>query len=94
LGVKLQELPVTDVRHFEGALRSATAGGVGALLVVEESLFMNNRKILVDLIAKHRLPAMYPQPEHVELGGLLSAARGLGLTIPPSLLVRADRVVE
>ena len=137
LGVKLQELPVTEARHFEGALRSATAAGVGALLVVEDSLFNYNRKTLVDLIAKHRLPAMYPQPEYVELGGLLSysvnvsdmvghlaghvdkilkgakpgdlpveqatkfelvinlkTAKALGITIPPSLLARADEVIQ
>src|SRR5260370_30202251 len=35
LGVKLQELPVTDSRHFEGALRYATAAVVGAILLVE-----------------------------------------------------------
>ena len=37
--VKLQELPVTDSSHFERALRSATTAGVGALLVVDDSLF-------------------------------------------------------
>lgn len=72
LGVKLQELPVTDASHFEGALRSASAAGVGALLVVEESLFMINRKGLTPLVANHRLPAVYARPEFIDLGGLMS----------------------
>jgi ABC-type uncharacterized transport system substrate-binding protein len=63
LGVKLQELPVTDARHFEGALRSATTAGVGALLMVAENLFTINRKTLADLVANHRLPAMFHRVE-------------------------------
>jgi len=137
LGVQLQELPVRNSGDFASALRSATASGVGALLVVEEGLFAGHSKALVDLIAKHRMPAMYPQPAFVQLGGLLAywvdnsdmlrrlaghvdkilrgarpadlpieqptkfglvinlkAAKSLGLTIPPSLLQRADQVIE
>jgi putative tryptophan/tyrosine transport system substrate-binding protein len=137
LGVKLQELPVTEASHFEEALRSATTAGLGALLVVEEALFMNNRQSLMHLIARRRLPAIYPQAQFVELGGLMSysvnlpemlrrlaghvdkilrgsrptelpieqptkfefainlkTAKTLGLTIPPSLLLRADQVIE
>ena len=65
--VKLHELPVTESRHFEGALRSATMAGVGALLVVDDSLFGSgsNGKKLVDLTAKHRLPAMYHSSERL-----------------------------
>ena len=71
-GVKLQELPVTDSRHFEGALLSATAAGVGALLLVEDVLFGGNSRKLVELIAKYRLPAMYSQSAFIDVGGLMS----------------------
>ena len=137
LGVKLQELPVTDSRHFEGALLSATSAGVGALLLVEDVLFAGNPRKLVELIAKYRLPAMYSQSAFIDVGGLMSysvnnsdmlrrlaghvdkilrgarpgdlpieqptkfdfvinlkTAKALGLTIPPSLLQRADQVIE
>jgi len=137
LGIKLHELRVTDPSRLEEALRSAIAAGVGALLVVNEGLLLDNRKILSDLVAKHRLPAMYPQPEFIALGGLMSysanqpdmlrrlaahvdkilrgsrpadlpieqptkfelvvnlrTARALGMTIPQSLLQRADQVIE
>jgi hypothetical protein len=45
-----------------------------ALLVVDDSLFGSGRnsKKLVDLIAKHRLPAMYHSSTFIDLGGLMS----------------------
>ena len=33
---------------------------------------LTNRQVIVDLAAKHRLPAIYPYREFVEVGGLVS----------------------
>jgi len=100
-------------------------------------MFFSERRRLVDLAAKNRLPAVYRLREFVDAGGLMSygpdfadmfqraatyvdkilkgakpadlpveqptkfelvinlkAAKALGLTIPPSVLRRADEVVE
>ena len=50
----------------------------------------------VDKVLRGTKPADLPvqQPTKIELTVNLLAAKGLGITIPQSLLLRADRVIE
>lgn len=136
LGIKLL---VTEVRggDYERAFASIVAERPEALFVAATTYFVRDRRRIIELAARHRLPAMYEWSEQVEDGGLMSygsslsgttrrvavyvdrlfkgarpgdlpieqpaefqlvinlkTARALALTLPPSLVARADRVIE
>jgi putative ABC transport system substrate-binding protein len=137
LGAKLQVLDVRDPREIETAFREASKGRAEAVLVLASSVLTSQRKQIVELAVKSRLPAVYGQAEYVEAGGLmtygvsltdlfhraatyvdkilkgtkpadipveqpikfeliinLKAAKQIGLTIPQSVLYRADKVIK
>jgi putative ABC transport system substrate-binding protein len=136
-GVKLQYLDVLDPKEIETAFRAASKGRADAVLVQQSPLLLPQRTQITDLAVKSRLPAIYPWPEFVEAGGLMSysasitemfrrvatyvdrilkgakpadlpveqptkfelvinlkAAKQIGLTIPPNVLARADKVIK
>jgi putative ABC transport system substrate-binding protein len=137
LAVRLQFLEARRPDDFDRAFSEMTRGRAGALTVLTSIMLFDERRRLVDLAAKNRLPAVYPWREAVDAGGLmayganlndlyrraatyvdkilkgakpadlpveqptkfelvinLKTAKALGLTIPPSLLGRADEVIQ
>ena len=137
LGVRLQFVEARGPEDFDRAFSDMTRARAGALNVLPSGLFNIERRRLADLAAKNRLPAVYPQRDYVDAGGLMSygpnfadmfrraatyvdkilkgtkpadlpveqpakfelvinlkTAKALGLTIPQSVLGRADHVVE
>jgi putative ABC transport system substrate-binding protein len=136
-GVQLQNLDLRDPEGIETAFRAASNGHAEALLVMPSPVLNSNRKQILDLAAKSRLPAIYPRAEYVEDGGLLAygvsitdlfrraaiyvdkilkgtkpaelpveqptkfelvinlkTAKQIDLTIPQSMLYRADKVIK
>jgi putative ABC transport system substrate-binding protein len=137
LGVRLQFVEARGPADFDRAFSDMTRARADALTVLASSMFIGERRRIVDLAAKHRLPAVYPVREFVDAGGLmaygantadlyrraatyvdkilkgakpgdlpveqptkfelvinLKGAKALGVTIPPSVLQRADEVIQ
>jgi putative ABC transport system substrate-binding protein len=122
---------------LEKIFSAMMAGRPDALITQSGPRFNDYRTRIINLATKNRLPAMYPNVEYVEAGGLVSygantpdlfrraatyvdkilkgakpadlpveqptkfelvinlkAARQIGLTIPPNVLARADKVIR
>ena len=72
LKVKLQYLDVLSVNDIETSFRAAGKERADAVLVLSNSLFTSQRRQIIDLAVKSRLPASYARPEFVEAGGLMT----------------------
>jgi putative ABC transport system substrate-binding protein len=74
LGVQLHAFGVSTPTDVEGAFADAASGRAEALIVMPDSFLHNHHTRIVDLAQRHRLPGMYPDPEYVRAGGLMSYA--------------------
>ena len=74
LGIQPQLYDVRKAEDIERAFSSAIAQRVNALSVGNDSVVIANRIQVVQLAAKHRLPAIYATRDFVDAGGLLSYA--------------------
>ncbi len=72
LGLFLQSLAVREPDDFPGALRAAGAGRAEALIVTAQPFTQRHRAQILDLVAKHRVPAMYTTRGFVDAGGLMA----------------------
>jgi putative ABC transport system substrate-binding protein len=137
LGLQIRPAEVRRPEDLVKAFATIAHDRPAAVAVVSSNMFRVHRAKLVELAARHRLPATFPDRGSVEAGGLMSygpdekaifrqlanyvdrilkgakpgdlpieqptkfelvinrkTAKALGLTIPPSLLLQADQVIE
>jgi len=89
LGVQLQVVEVRDPLELDSAFSAMTRERAGGLVVMPHSIFQDQRRRIVDLAAKSRLPAMYPWKEPVDAGGLMAYGASV-----PDILRRAAVYVD
>jgi putative ABC transport system substrate-binding protein len=133
----LEVVEVNAPGSYDAAFSTIKRARADALVVLSDSKFFQDRRRLISLAAKTRLPAVYELREFADDGGLMSygpnifelyrrvavvidkilkgakpadlpveqptkfelvinlkTAKALGLTIPQSVLLRADQVLE
>jgi putative ABC transport system substrate-binding protein len=137
LGLSSLTVSPRSAQEFDAAFNTAVAARVDAMLVLVSPTFIAQRDRLVQLAAKHRVPAMYTAQTFTDVGGLISygpafeeiwrlggglidevlrgarpadlpfqrpagiqvdlnmrTARQIGVNVPNSIMVRAERVIE
>jgi putative ABC transport system substrate-binding protein len=73
LKIKLDEIETQpDPKGLEKSFQTAKQKGVGAVMTAAGRPFFAERKRIVELASKNRLPAIYFQKEFVDEGGLMS----------------------
>jgi putative tryptophan/tyrosine transport system substrate-binding protein len=73
LKLKLEEIKTqADAKGLESAFQTAKQKQAGAIMTLPTRSFFAERKRIVELAGKYRLPASYPQKEFVDDGGLMS----------------------
>ena len=73
LKLKLEEIETQrDAKGLESAFQIAKQKQVGAIMTTAATTFFAERKRIVELAVKYRLPAIYSQKEYVDEGGLMS----------------------
>jgi len=76
LPVQVHVVDVRDARALDEAFDKVVRQGADALLVVSDPMLANESRRIVELAARHRLPAVYEQRSFADAGGLLSYAPG------------------
>lgn len=136
-GIKISRVEARSPEEIETAFARMKHEKAGALILVQDAVFQQQRALIAELAVKNRLPTIFRNPQFAQAGGLISygptadenfrraaifvdkilkgakpgdipveqptnfrlvingrTAKTLGLTIPQSLLIGAERVIE
>ena len=71
-GVEVMALPVHEPSDIEAAIERIARRPNGGLIIGTDNFLKSNSRIVAELAARYRLPAVYGMPEFVQAGGLMS----------------------
>jgi putative tryptophan/tyrosine transport system substrate-binding protein len=77
LGVQLQLVEVRSADEFDHAFTTMAKARAEALFQFPSTMLFNERRRIIDLAARHHLPAMFNAREFVQLGGLIAYGSNL-----------------
>ncbi len=75
--LRLAVLDATTPQEIDRDFSGLEAQKIGALVVMSDGLFYTERKSIVELADRFRLPAVYPHQGYSDAGGLMSYAPNL-----------------
>jgi putative ABC transport system substrate-binding protein len=78
MGVQIRVLNASTSREIDAAFATLVSERPDALFVGTSPFLIDRRVQLAQLAAHHSIPAIYPGPEHAEVGGLISYGTSLG----------------
>jgi len=79
MGISVFAIPLDGTlqeAEYRRVFAAMSLDRLDALIVSVAEENFTNRRVIVELAEKARLPAIYAWPEYVELGGLMAYARG------------------
>jgi putative ABC transport system substrate-binding protein len=72
IGIQSRLFDVRKAADLAPAFENASKQQIGAFVVVIDALTQENQRLITELAVKHRLPAIYPSREFVDVGGLIT----------------------
>jgi ABC-type uncharacterized transport system substrate-binding protein len=71
-GIQLSPLEIRHPDELDSVFATMIRQGTEALITLTDATLWNHRQRVVELAAQHQLPAMFPEREFAEAGGLMA----------------------
>jgi putative ABC transport system substrate-binding protein len=78
LGLALQFFEVRSPQDFEPIFDAVASARPSAVITIGHGMFLGNSKRIVEFALKSKLPAVFPEREFVEAGGLMAYGADIG----------------